>query len=72
MKNSLGRKVPNGYPLFEASNAFEKKKRVLISEVKTKNKDKLVSSYAEVFEKLEIKDGMTYLFTITYVMVTKF
>ena len=62
MKNSLGRKVPNGYPLFEASNAFEKKKRVLISEVKTKNKDKLVNSYAEVFEKLEIKDGMTLSF----------
>ncbi len=62
MKNSLGRKIPSGYPLFESSSAFEKKKRVLVDEVKTKNKSKLVNSYSEVFDKLGIKDGMTLSF----------
>ena len=62
MKNSLGRKIPKGYPLFESSKAFENKKRVLIPEVKTKNREKLVKSYSEVFDKLGIKDGMTLSF----------
>lgn len=62
MKNSLGRKIPKGYSLFESSKAFENKKRVLIPEVKTKNREKLVKSYSEVFDQLGIKDGMTLSF----------
>ena len=62
MKNSLGRFVDAEFAPFTTSNTFLNKQRKLISEKKTSNENKLVQSISEVFDKLQITDGMTLSF----------
>ncbi len=62
MKNSLDRFVPEGYIPFSGSNEYKNKKAPKIKEKATKEKVEYLESYAELFDKLEIRDGMTLSF----------
>ena len=62
MKNILGREVPQGYQAFSGSNEYKKVDFKRISEKKTSDSVVMLSSYAELFDKLAIKDGMTLSF----------
>lgn len=63
MKNVLNRFVPRGYIPFQGSKTIiNSSKRKLIPEVYTSNANKLCGSLAEVFDKLNITDGMTLSF----------
>jgi len=62
MKNSLGRFVPHGFIPYESDEAYLKLKRHTISKTLSKNKDKLVSSMSQLFDILNIKDGMCLSF----------
>ncbi len=64
MENISKRKVPDRYtPFVGANKVIDTIARRLINEVKTSNRNqKLVQSLGEVFDKLEIKSGMTLSF----------
>ena len=62
MKNSLGRFVSEDFRPFVASDAYTNKERIKIPEKKTTNVDKMISSLREVFDRLNITDGMTLSF----------
>lgn len=64
MENKLNRYIPDRYtPFIGADKVINTIARRVIDEVKTENKvQKLVQSLASVFEKVQIKDGMTLSF----------
>ncbi len=62
MKNSLDRFVPNGYKPFNGSNEYKKINFKRIAEKKTSDGVLMLNSYEELFDKLNIKDGMTLSF----------
>jgi len=62
MRNSLGRFVSEDFRPFVASNAYTNKERIRIPEKKTTNVNKVISSLREVFDRLNISDGMTLSF----------
>ncbi len=62
MKNILGREIPKGYNTFNGSNEYKKVNFKRINEKNTSNGVIMLSSYEELFDKLQIKDGMTLSF----------
>ncbi len=62
MKNSLGRFVPQGFKPFMGSNEYKKVNFKRIGEKNKSNGVILLENYAEFFDKLGIKDGMTLSF----------
>ncbi len=62
MKNSLGRYIPQGFKPFNGSNEYKKVNFKKIDEKKTSDGVITLSSYKELFDKLNIKDGMTLSF----------
>ena len=63
MKNCLNRNVPEGFEAFRGADAVIKTtKRKLIPQSISKNKEKLLSSISEAFDKCGIRDGMTLSF----------
>ena len=62
MLNSLNRFVPDNYKAFKSSDDYKNHKRKLIEEKSINNKIVFADSLSEVFDKLDIKDGMTLSF----------
>ncbi len=62
MKNCLDRFVPEGFAPFNGSNGYKEINFKRIAEKKTSNGVRMLHSYAELFDALEIKDGMTLSF----------
>ena len=62
MKNSLGRTIPDGYSAFTGSSAYKSRQRILIGEKQTSEGFTLLNSISEMFDKLNIRDGMTLSF----------
>lgn len=62
MKNSLGRYVPDGFTPFESDEAYQSKKRVLIAKKRSQNTDKIMHSLSDLFDILNIQDGMCLSF----------
>ncbi len=62
MKNSIDRFVPAGYLPFESSSAYTKKERKLVPEKKTSTGFVSLKNISDMFDKLNIKDGMTLSF----------
>ncbi len=63
MHNSLNRHVPDGMLPYQGAEDFKQlKKRRLIPEVLTDNKEKSVKSISALFDLIPIKDGMTLSF----------
>lgn len=62
MKNSLNRNVPNGFKPFVSTTDFMNFKRNCINQVKSNNQEKLITSLSEIFDLLEIRNGMTLSF----------
>lgn len=62
MNNSIDRFVPQGYEPFEGSSAFKSKPRKLIAEKATSKGFGKLTSISDLFDKLNIHDGMTLSF----------
>lgn len=62
MNNSLNRFVPQGYQPFEGSSAYTEKERKIIAEKHTSDGFEMLSSISDLFDKLNIHDGMTLSF----------
>ena len=63
MKNVLNREIPAGYTPFAGAEAIIKSTpRKKIPEVLSKNREKLIASIAEAFDRCNITDGMTLSF----------
>lgn len=62
MKNSIGRFVPEGCRPFTGSNEYKKQQRKLIPEKQCHDGFELLGSVSDMFDKLNIKDGMTLSF----------
>ena len=62
MKNSLKRFVPEGYVPFNGSSQYKSVKVNKIAEKNCSSKIEFLQSYSDLFDKLEIKDGMTLSF----------
>ncbi len=62
MKNCLNRFVPEGYKPFDGSDEYKKIDFKRINEKKTSNGVIMLDSYSDLFDKLDIKDGMTLSF----------
>lgn len=62
MKNNLGRYVPQGFKGFISSSNYLNQKRVLKKEKEKSSKVVFLSSLSDVFDSLQIKDGMTLSF----------
>lgn len=60
--NSLGRKVPKGYPAFVSSDNYKKESRIKISEKEKTSQTLFLHHLKDVFDELKIKDGMTLSF----------
>ena len=52
----------NEYPKFAGSNDYKNKTRTLINKKEESNRLEYLKSYDELFDKLQIKDGMTLSF----------
>ncbi len=62
MKNSLNRYVPNGFLPFVSSSEYKNNPKKEIKEKQTSSQFETLSSYEELFDKLNIKDGYTLSF----------
>lgn len=62
MKNTLNRFVPDGFKPYISSSDFKNHERKVISEKSINNKILFMDSLEEVFDVLNIKDGMTLSF----------
>ena len=62
MKNSINREVPSGFKPFNGSNNYKNNPIKRIDEKQTSNGFISISSYEELFNALNIKDGMTLSF----------
>jgi citrate lyase subunit alpha/citrate CoA-transferase len=62
MKNSLGRLVPEGFVPFNGSSQYKNRKVNKIPSKNCSEKVEFLQSYSELFDKLEITDGMTLSF----------
>lgn len=62
MKNSLNRFVPDGYKPFVGSDEYKKQERRLIKEKKTSKGFTELKDVSDLFDKLNITDGMTLSF----------
>ena len=62
MKNSLNRYVPNGFLPFVSSSEYKNNPKKEIKEKQTSSGFETLSSYEELFDKLNIKDGSTLSF----------
>lgn len=62
MKNSLNRNVVDGFKPFTSSKAYQSVERKLISEKSTGNPIEFLNSVSEVFDKLNVQNGMTLSF----------
>ena len=62
MKNSLNRFVPDGYKPFVGSDEYKKQERRLVKEKKTSNGFTELKDVSDLFDKLNITDGMTLSF----------
>ena len=62
MENSLKRYVPDGFQPFTSSNDYKKNPKPEIKEKATSCSFELLSSYQELFDKLNVKDGFTLSF----------
>ena len=62
MKNSINREVPSGFKPFNGSNNYKNNPIKRIDEKQTSNGFISLSSYEELFNALNIKDGMTLSF----------
>ena len=62
MKNSLGRKVIEGYKPFKSSDDYKNHQRVLAKEKSINNKIVFLDSIEKAFDELEIKEKMTLSF----------
>lgn len=62
MKNALNRFVPEGYVPFTSSSAYKAQERKLIKEKRTSKGFTTLESVSDMFDKLQIKDGMTLSF----------
>ncbi len=62
MKNSLNRFVPDGYLPFVSADDYKCKQRKLIKEKEISEGFTTLSDVSEMFDKLQIKDGMTLSF----------
>ncbi len=60
--NSLNRPVPNGYRPFVSGNYYKSNPVKYIPKKKTSEGYQMLSDYSDLFDKLEIKDGMTLSF----------
>lgn len=61
-KNSLNKLIPKPYTPYNKPNSLVLENPQFVKEVTTSNKDKLINSLSDVFDKLEIKDNMTLSF----------
>ena len=62
MKNSLNRFVPDGYKPFVGSDEYKRQERRLIKEKKTSKGFTELKDVSDLFDKLNITDGMTLSF----------
>ena len=62
MKSALNRYVPEGYVPFESASAYKNKERKLIAPKKTSEGYETLGSISDMFDRLQIKDGMTLSF----------
>ena len=62
MKNALDRFVPEGFKPFQNSSFYKTQERKLIKEKKKSDKVVFIDSLEEVFDKVNITDGMTISF----------
>lgn len=62
IKNSLQRQIPDGFIPFQGSKALLDKSITLVPEIISENKHKEVKSLSELFDLLQIHDGMTLSF----------
>lgn len=62
IKNSLNRLIPDGFVPFQGSKTLLDKKITLVDEIISNNTNKKVSSLPELFDILNICDGMTLSF----------
>ncbi len=62
MKNSINRNVPQGFKAFNGSNNYKNNPITRISEKQTTNSVFQLKSYQELFDVLNISDGMTLSF----------
>ena len=62
MKNSLNRFVPDNCRPYISSGDYKKHARTLIAEKAISNSFERLSDYSDLFDKLQIKDGMTLSF----------
>ena len=62
MKNILDREVPQGFKAFNGSSEYKKVEFNRISKKKTSDGVIILDSYADLFDKLGITDGMTLSF----------
>ncbi|MBQ3166078.1 MAG: citrate lyase subunit alpha, partial [Clostridia bacterium] len=62
MKNSLNRFVPDNCRPYISSGDYKKHARKLIAEKAISNSFERLSDYSDLFDKLQIKDGMTLSF----------
>ena len=62
MINKLNRFVPEGYKPFVSSHDYKNYDRKLIKEKEINNKIEYLSDLSQVFDKLNIQNGMTISF----------
>ena len=62
MKNSLNRYVPDGFTPFVSSTEYKKNPKAEIKQKATSRGVKMLNSYDELFDTLNIKDGFTLSF----------
>ncbi len=60
--NAVNRLIPSDMPIFEGSNKYKEKERILVKEKNINNEIKFFNSLGDIFNELNIKDGMTLSF----------